>query len=166
MTKQMSSAADRKDGKQKALWANDAMRRKGNFCFLVRSRMSSGVCVCVCDWLSDDVARSSCSVLTMVGVPHDGQTGLYRSLPLGRLLTSQPVVDVAVVHVAVTVERPVRFQGEAPGRGRRNFGAAEENVFKIGAALEALASSLALTLSCWTPEVLPCSILIRPFCLR
>lgn len=95
----------------------------------------------------------------MVGVPHDGQTGrgrggsggLYRSLPLGRFLAGRLVVDVAVVHVAVAVTGPVRLQGEAPGRGRRNFGAAEEDVFKIGGVLEVLASSsLALTLSCWT----------------
>lgn len=97
----------------------------------------------------------------MVGFPHDGQTGLYRSLPLGCLLTSRPVVDVAVVHVGVTVERPVRLQWEAPGRGRRDFGAAEENVFKIG-AVEGLTSSLAP----WTPEVLLLTVLILPSCLR
>lgn len=105
----------------------------------------------------------------MVGFPRDGQTGLYRLLPLGRFLACWLVVDVAVVHVAMAVTRPVRFQGEAPGRGRRNFGAAEKDVFKIGAVLEVIASSLslALTLSFWPSDGLLHDISLHPpFCLR
>ena len=61
-----------------------------------------------------------------------GADGFYRLLPLGRFLARRPVVvDVAAVHVALSVSRPLRFQGERSRRRCGEFAAREEIVFKL-----------------------------------
>lgn len=57
---------------------------------------------------------------------------VYRLLPLGCFLTGCPVVDVAVVHVALmSVSGPLCFQRESSRGSCWKFGAREDALFKL-----------------------------------
>lgn len=82
---------------------------------------------------------------------------VYRLLPLGCFLAGRPVVNVAVVHVALSVSGPLRFQRKGSRGSSWKFAAREEILFQLGVVLKMIfvdhASSCPLTLCCCTPAV-------------
>lgn len=77
----------------------------------------------------------------MIDTQFRGLRWVYRLLPPGCFLAGRPVVDVAAVHVTLSVSGPLRFQRESSRRSSWTFGAREEILFALRVVLKMLFAS-------------------------
>ena len=101
-----------------------------------------------------DIAWSSCNVFFTFRWRTNrlgGGRWFYRLLPLGCFVAGRPVVNVAVIEVALSVSGPLRLQWESPGGSCWESGAWKEALFELRVLKMIVvhhASSRPVTLSC------------------